>query len=77
MSKKTKAASLSVLSNTLLIALKLTAGIISGSVSIISEAIHSFMDLLAAIIAFISVRVSDRPADDRHPYGHWLSLIHI
>jgi cation diffusion facilitator family transporter len=71
MSKKTKAAGLSVLSNTLLIILKLTAGIISGSVSIISEAIHSFMDLLAAIIAFISVRVSDRPADDRHPYGHW------
>ena len=71
MSKKTRAASLSVLSNTLLIALKVTAGLISGSVSIISEAIHSFMDLLAAIIAFISVRVSDRPADDRHPYGHW------
>ena len=71
MSKKTKAASLSVLSNTLLIALKLTAGIISGSVSIISEAIHTLMDLLAAIIAFISVRVSDRTADDRHPYGHW------
>jgi len=71
MSKKTKAASLSVLSNTLLIVLKLTAGFISGSVSIISEAIHSFMDLLAALIAFLSVRVSDRPADDRHPYGHW------
>ena len=71
MSKKTKAASLSVLSNTLLITLKLIAGILSGSVSIISEAIHSFMDLLAAIIAFISVRISDRPADERHPYGHW------
>ncbi|MCX6288015.1 MAG: cation diffusion facilitator family transporter [Bacteroidetes bacterium] len=71
MSKKTKAASLSVLSNTLLILLKLVAGILSGSVSIISEAIHSFMDLLAAIIAYISVRISDRPADERHPYGHW------
>ncbi|MCX6284190.1 MAG: cation diffusion facilitator family transporter [Bacteroidetes bacterium] len=71
MSKKTNAASLSVISNTLLIILKLGAGILSGSVSIISEAIHSFMDLLAAIIAFLSVRISDRPADDRHPYGHW------
>jgi len=71
MSKKVKAARISVLSNTLLIALKLTAGILSGSVSIISEAIHSFMDLLASIIAFISVRISDRPADERHPYGHW------
>ncbi len=71
MSKKTTAASLSVISNTLLIILKLGAGILSGSVSIISEAIHSFMDLLASIIAFLSVRISDRPADDRHPYGHW------
>jgi len=71
MNRKVKAASLSVISNTLLIVLKLGAGLVSGSVSIISEAIHSFMDLLAAIIAFISVRVSDRPADDRHPYGHW------
>ncbi len=71
MSRKTKAASLSVFSNTLLIVLKLTAGIISGSVSIISEAIHSFMDLLAAVIAYVSVRISDRPADERHPYGHW------
>ena len=71
MSKKVNAASLSVASNSLLIVLKLIAGFFSGSVSIISEAIHSFMDLLAAIIAFISVRISDRPADDRHPYGHW------
>jgi len=71
MNTKVKAASLSVASNSLLIALKLTAGFLSGSVSIISEAIHSFMDLLAAIIAFFSVRISDRPADARHPYGHW------
>jgi len=71
MSKKVKAARISVLSNALLIALKVTAGVLSGSVSIISEAIHSFMDLLASIIAFISVSLSDRPADERHPYGHW------
>ncbi len=70
MNKKTNIARLSVLSNTLLIFLKLTVGMISGSVSIISEAIHSFMDLLAAIIAFFSVRVSDKPADENHPYGH-------
>jgi cation diffusion facilitator family transporter len=70
MNRKSRVASLSVLSNTVLIALKLTVGMISGSISIISEAIHSFMDLLAAIIAFFSVRVSDTPADERHPYGH-------
>ncbi|MFZ4523207.1 MAG: cation diffusion facilitator family transporter [Bacteroidales bacterium] len=70
MSKKIRAARLSIFSNTLLIILKLTVGFISGSVSIISEAIHSFMDLLASIVAFFSVRISDTPADERHPYGH-------
>jgi cation diffusion facilitator family transporter len=50
--------------------MKLVVGMISGSVSIISEAIHSSMDLIAAIIAFLSVKVSDNPPDSRHPYGH-------
>jgi cation diffusion facilitator family transporter len=50
--------------------MKLVVGLISGSVSILSEAIHSSMDLIAAIIAFFSVRVSDNPPDTRHPYGH-------
>jgi len=70
MNAKVGVARLSILSNTLLIIMKLVAGIISGSVSIISEAIHSSMDLIAAIIAFFSVRVSDNPPDSRHPYGH-------
>jgi len=70
MNVKVKTARLSILSNSMLIILKLVAGIISGSVSIISEAIHSSMDLMAAIIAFFSVRVSDNPPDSRHPYGH-------
>jgi len=67
---KTRTARLSVISNSLLIAMKLTAGIISGSVSIISEAIHSSLDLVAAIIAFFAVKISGAPADDRHPFGH-------
>ncbi len=70
MNKKVSVARLSVASNTLLIVLKLIAGLMSGSVSIISEAIHSMMDLLAAVIAFFAVRISDNPADERHPYGH-------
>lgn len=70
MNAKVKTARLSIISNTLLIIMKLVVGIISGSVSIISEAIHSAMDLVAAIIAFFSVRVSDNPPDSRHPYGH-------
>jgi cation diffusion facilitator family transporter len=70
MNPKVKVARLSIASNSFLIIMKLIVGIISGSVSIISEAIHSFMDLLAALIAFFSVRVSDNPPDSRHPYGH-------
>ncbi len=67
---KTGAAGLSVLSNTLLILLKLVAGILTGSVSIIAEAIHSGIDLLAALIAFVSLRIAGRPADREHPFGH-------
>jgi len=70
MNTKVNVARLSIISNTLLITMKLAAGLISGSVSIISEAIHSSMDLIAAIIAFFSVKVSDNPPDSRHPYGH-------
>jgi cation diffusion facilitator family transporter len=67
---KIKIARLSVFSNASLIIIKLIVGIFTGSVSILSEAIHSTMDLIAAIIAFISVRISDKPADAEHPYGH-------
>jgi cation diffusion facilitator family transporter len=70
MNKKTKTARLSIFSNIILIFMKLIVGLFSGSVSIISEAIHSSMDLLASIIAFFSVRISDTPADKEHPYGH-------
>jgi len=70
MNTKTKVARLSIISNTLLIIMKLVVGILSGSVSIISEAIHSSMDLIAALIAFFAVKVSDYPPDTRHPYGH-------
>ena len=70
MSKKTRIASVSIASNTLLILLKIIAGILSNSVSVISEAIHSGLDLLASIIAYFSVKVSDLPPDERHPYGH-------
>ncbi len=70
MSEKVKIARVSVISNSSLFVLKLITGIISGSVSIISEAIHSGIDLIAAAIAFFSVRISDTPADEEHPYGH-------
>jgi cation diffusion facilitator family transporter len=67
---KTRAASLSVVSNTLLVALKLTAGVLTGSIAILTEAIHSAIDLVASVIAAVSVRKAEVPADEGHPYGH-------
>jgi cation diffusion facilitator family transporter len=68
--KPTSAAALSIASNSLLIAIKLAVGLMSGSISIVSEAIHSGMDLLASFIAFFSLRIAGTPADEGHPFGH-------
>ena len=68
--EKKIAAYTSVFSNIFLIAIKLVVGIISGSISIISEAIHSASDLFASIITFLSVKESSKPADDDHQFGH-------
>lgn len=68
--RKDRVASLSVASNAILIILKLVAGVLSGSISVISEAIHSSIDLVASIVAFLSVKISSRPADELHPYGY-------
>ena len=54
----------------LLIVLKLVAGAVTGSIAIITEAIHSAIDLVASIVAYFSVRKADEPADEDHPYGH-------
>ena len=67
---KRKTAWLSVLSNTLLVILKLVVGIYVGAVSLISEAAHSAVDLLAAVIACYAVRKSAQPPDEAHAYGH-------
>ena len=68
--RKVKIAFLSIMSNTILIIFKVIAGILSGSVSILSEAIHSGVDLVASFVAFFSVKTSSKPADKQHPYGH-------
>jgi cation diffusion facilitator family transporter len=67
---KSGAAALSIASNSVLIAIKLAAGAITGSIAILTEAIHSLIDLVASVVAFISVRKADEPADEDHPYGH-------
>jgi cation diffusion facilitator family transporter len=67
---KTRAAALSIASNSALILLKAIAGTVTGSVALLTEALHSATDLIASIVAFFSVRAADAPADESHPYGH-------
>ncbi|MEW6203058.1 MAG: cation diffusion facilitator family transporter [bacterium] len=64
------AALVSVISNTTLVAGKIGIGLFTGSVAVLSEGLHSGLDLVAAVIALYSVSVSARPADQDHPYGH-------
>jgi cation diffusion facilitator family transporter len=68
--EKKRAALLSVGSALVLVSLKAFLVLRTGSLGVLSEALHSGLDLIAAIITFLSVRVSDQPADERHPYGH-------
>jgi cation diffusion facilitator family transporter len=67
---RSRAATVSIVSNTLLIALKIVAGVLTGSVAILTEAMHSAIDLLASLIAYFSVRRAEEPADSSHRYGH-------
>jgi cation diffusion facilitator family transporter len=67
---RTPAAALSVVSNSILILLKFVAGTITGSVAILTEALHSSIDLIASVVAYFSVRKAEEPADEDHRYGH-------
>ncbi len=60
----------SVLAAIFLTGIKLVVGLITGSLGILAEAAHSALDLVAAVITYFAVRVSDRPADESHMYGH-------
>lgn len=68
--RKSRVALLSVASNTILVTGKIAVGVAIGSVSVLSEAIHSGIDLLAAAIALFAVRRSGKPPDRDHPFGH-------
>ncbi|MEN6343291.1 MAG: cation diffusion facilitator family transporter [Methanospirillum sp.] len=68
--EKQRVARLSVASNTLLVVLKLAVGFAIGSVAIIAEAVHSGIDLVAAVIAYFAVRASGQPPDTEHEFGH-------
>jgi cation diffusion facilitator family transporter len=68
--RRQRAAGLSIGSNATLIVLKLIAGAVTGSVAIVTEAVHSAIDLIASVVAFVSVRKAGEPADESHRYGH-------
>jgi cation diffusion facilitator family transporter len=68
--ERSRAAVVSIVSNTALILLKVVAGSITGSVAILTEAMHSAIDLVASLVAYVSIRKADEPADESHPYGH-------
>jgi cation diffusion facilitator family transporter len=67
---KQRVALTSILASAGLTAAKAVVGIATGSLAILSEAAHSFLDLVATIMTYFAVRVSDRPADEEHHYGH-------
>lgn len=67
---RSRPALLSIVSNTVLVMLKVVAGSITGSVAILTEAMHSAIDLVASVVAYVSIRKADVPADEGHPYGH-------
>lgn len=67
---KSRAAAVSIVSNSALIALKLITGLMTGSIALIGEAIHSSIDLLASLVTFFSVSKAGEPADESHHYGH-------
>ena len=69
-SEKQRAAGSSVIAALGLTGVKLAVGLLSGSLGLLAEAAHSGLDLVAAVITFVAVSVSDRPADEVHPYGH-------
>jgi cation diffusion facilitator family transporter len=65
-----RATLVNIIGNTALLVIKLWAGLLSGSIALISEAINSFSDIVSSVATFICVRISDKQADEGHPFGH-------
>lgn len=67
---KESVAKLSIFAVSLLIVMKVAASIITGSIAIRADAIHSAIDLFGVIVGYIGIRISTKPPDERHPFGH-------
>lgn len=68
---KEKVASISIFANVVLAAGKIIVGLFSHSAAILAEGIHSFMDIFSSTISYIGIKLSKKPADEKHPYGHF------
>ena len=68
--EKERVAVLSIIAAVILTGSKFVIGIITGSIGLLSEALHSCLDLVATVVTYFSVRVSDKPADKEHHFGH-------
>jgi len=68
---KKRIAAFSILANGILAGGKIAVGVFSGSAAILAEGVHSFMDVFTSLISFWGIKVSEKPADEKHPYGHY------
>jgi len=68
---KEKIAKISILANVILAGGKITVGIFSNSASVLAEGIHSLTDVFSSLISFFGIKISKKPADKKHPYGHF------
>jgi len=68
---KEKVAIISILANMVLAGGKIIVGVFSGSSAILAEGIHSFMDIFSSAIGYIGIKISKKPSDQKHPYGHY------
>ena len=68
---KEKIAAISILTNGLLAGGKIAVGVFSGSAAILAEGVHSFMDIFSSAVGFIGIKISAKPGDQKHPYGHY------
>lgn len=69
--KTEKIAKISILINCLLSTIKIFAGIISSSTSVFAEGVHSLMDVFSSLLSYLGIKISKKPADKKHPYGHY------
>ena len=68
---KEKIALISIFVNIVLAGLKIAVGFFSGSAAILAEGVHSFMDIFSSAVSYVGIRISRKPEDQKHPYGHY------